>query len=126
MKGLWKTLMDPTPVVFSDDIEWCKKNLNHLSGCGNFSEKNMIFPNDDEVFEMYLMSVCDEVIMANSSFSWWGSYLGKEGRTVAPKEWFMPNSIVNYQDIYRDDWIFCEYSRLVLLSRAVMVWLVHV
>ena len=85
--------------VMSNDVDFATEWF-----AANFPEKNMIFPNDDEVFEMYLMSMCDEVIMANSSFSWWGSYLGKEKKTFAPKEWFMPNSIVNYESIYRDDW----------------------
>ena len=85
--------------VMSNDVDFATEWF-----ASNFPEKNMIFPNDDEVFEMYLMSMCDEVIMANSSFSWWGSYLGKEKKTFAPKEWFMPNSIVNYESIYRDDW----------------------
>ena len=49
--------------VMSNDVDFATEWF-----ASNFPEKNMIFPNDDEVFEMYLMSMCDEVIMANSSF----------------------------------------------------------
>ena len=82
-----------------------------LSGSRRTSQKNMIFPNDDEVFEMYLMSMCDEVIMANSSFSWWGSYLGKEKKTFAPRV-VHANSIVKIMKAFIEMiGGFCEYSR---------------
>ena len=40
--------------------------------------------------EMYIMSLCDWCIIANSTFSWWGAYL-KEADThkvIYPKRWF--------------------------------------
>ncbi len=66
-------------LVFSDDIEWCKQQFV-FDGC-EFSE------GQSEEEDLKLMASCKGHIMANSSFSWWGSYLGR-GKTVAPKEWF--------------------------------------
>lgn len=66
-------------MVFSDDIEWCKKQ-SVFKGC-SFSEGH------DEVKDLNLMASCKGVIMANSSFSWWGAYLSN-GRVIAPKEWY--------------------------------------
>lgn len=57
---------------------------------------------------MQIMAGCPNNIIANSSFSWWGSYLGpQEGRTViAPKTWFGPaNANLDPTDIYRQNWI---------------------
>lgn len=65
-------------LVFSDDIGWCKQQEIF---------KNCEFSEADEVGDMNLMSACVGVIMANSSFSWWGAYLSK-GKVVAPREWF--------------------------------------
>ncbi|MES2919225.1 MAG: alpha-1,2-fucosyltransferase [Pseudomonadota bacterium] len=45
---------------------------------------------DDPADDMYLMSCCDHHIIANSSFSWWGAWLGRApGQVVvAPEPWF--------------------------------------
>lgn len=66
-------------IVFSDDIEWCKKQ-KIFKGC-EFSEGK------SDVEDMNLLASCKGIIMANSSFSWWASYLSS-ARVIAPKEWF--------------------------------------
>lgn len=65
-------------IVFSDDIYWCK-HQKIFNDCA-FSEGN-------EIEDMNLMAGCKGIIMANSSFSWWGAYLSK-GKVIAPKEWY--------------------------------------
>ena len=84
------------PVIFSDDVEWCKEHLPWI--------ENPVFMANDEFRDMFLMSMCNCHIMANSSFSWWASYLGG-GKTIAPKTWFGPKGPQDWQDIYLDDWI---------------------
>jgi hypothetical protein len=87
-----------TPIVFSDDIAWCEENLSHM---------NPIFMDGNDVYtDMCLMSMCDGHIIANSSFSWWGAWLGK-GKTVAPKRWFGESGPQDWSDIYCEGWITC-------------------
>eukprot|EP00759_Apiculatamorpha_spiralis_P058898 PhF_6_TR9476/c0_g1_i1/m.14792 len=45
----------------------------------------------EDYVEMVTMSKCDDLIIANSSFSWWGAYLqdSPSGRVVAPSKWFV-------------------------------------
>ena len=71
--------------VLSDDVEWSKKWIEE-----NFSESGIEFrwTNENDVFDLYLMSVSDVCIMANSTFGWWGAWLGKEKKTIAPSKWF--------------------------------------
>ena len=65
------------------DREWCRVNLKPLLG-----DRFELPPKDNsETDDLNLMANCKAHIMANSSFSWWASYLGG-GRTIAPKEWF--------------------------------------
>ncbi len=94
---------DYTPVIFSDDIEWCKKNLSHLSPNIFFSDNVSTDGTDDVFIDLCMMSMCNAHIIANSSFSWWGAWLGG-GQTVAPKNWFGPRGPQNFQDIYCENW----------------------
>lgn len=65
-------------IVFSDDIEWCKKQ-DIFKGC-EFSEGS-------ELEDFNKLASCDGVITANSSFSWWAGFLSC-GKVVAPIEWY--------------------------------------
>jgi len=66
-------------LVFSDDIEWCKKQPM-FEGC-EFSEGL------SEIEDLNLMASCKGHIIANSSYSWWAAYISGN-KTVAPKEWY--------------------------------------
>lgn len=86
-------------IVFSDDSEWCK---NHEL----FSEDRFyISENNTTDFDLCLMSMCNYHIIANSSYSWWGSWLAKSEKTIAPKIWFGGDCINhNTKDLYLSDW----------------------
>lgn len=71
---------DASFLVFSDDIEWCKRQ-DLFKDC-EFSEGN------DEITDLNMMAGCKGLIMANSSFSWWGAFLGEEKKVIAPKHWY--------------------------------------
>ena len=91
---------DHYPVIFSDDINWCKNNLDMPDAF--YSDGN------DQFVDMCLMSNCDSHIIANSSFSWWGAWLGcgiKQKTVVAPQKWFGPKlEDKNTNDIYCEGW----------------------
>jgi hypothetical protein len=94
-------------LVFSDDIEMAKSiidqtNWDHNGAWFEFCKE------PDPKISMCMMAGCDHNIIANSSFSWWGSYLGdQEKRTVvAPSVWFgSGNTHLDTKDIYREKWI---------------------
>lgn len=81
--------------VFSDDIGWCRQHLPSIVG-----DRKIVFVDwnkgNDSYRDMQLMTSCRHNIIANSSFSWWGAWLGQyNGKTVvAPKEW-TANNIIN-------------------------------
>lgn len=86
-------------LIFSDDIEWCKQNL---------SFKNMIFvENNTNIEDLWLMSLCKNNIIANSSFSWWGAWLNNNNdkKIIAPKKWFGINANLNCSDIVPTNWV---------------------
>jgi hypothetical protein len=88
-------------LVFSDDIEWCKENFDFLQN------KTFISGNQDYE-DLYLMSMCQNNIIANSTFSWWGAWLNKNEnkQVIIPSKWFgISNSHLNTNDLYCDKWI---------------------
>jgi hypothetical protein len=59
--------------------------------------------------QMILMSLCKHNIIANSTFSWWGAYLGfaKDETTVVcyPKIWFANGVGHDVQDLFPPEWM---------------------
>jgi len=85
-------------LIFSDDIKWCKENIKF--------ENAVISPFKNQYMDLCMMTMCDYHIIANSSFSWWGSWLGKSRQTIAPKKWFCGEfSNFNTEDLYLPEWI---------------------
>lgn len=85
-------------VVFSDDINWCRDNLKF---------DDMVFSdNNTDIEDLYLMSACDDNVIANSSFSWWAAWLNKNlnKKIIAPEKWFGPQG-PSYDDIVSKGWI---------------------
>lgn len=94
---------NPVFFIFSNDQEWCIKNLKE-----QFGQSPVHFVTNNKGSESYrdmqLMSLARCNILANSSFSWWGAYLNKRNDQIvyAPKKW------VNNQDdrdACVDNWI---------------------
>lgn len=75
----------PVFYVFSDDPDWTRENLR-LDFPTHYVTHNGTVPTED----LRLMSCCRHHIIANSSFSWWGAWLGHNpGKQVcAPARWF--------------------------------------
>ncbi|SEK45651.1 Glycosyl transferase family 11 [Pseudobutyrivibrio ruminis] len=72
--------------IFSDDIEWTKKQKVFEGAV--FVESNK-YTEPKAWMDMCLMSHCKHNIIANSSYSWWASYLNKNNQKiiVMPKRW---------------------------------------
>jgi len=69
-------------LVFSDDVEWCRER---------FAGPRFIFSNaPNDIADLFVMSMCDSHIIANSSFSWWGAWLNPSPTktVITPRRWF--------------------------------------
>jgi|TARA_B100001094_G_scaffold295802_1_gene317442 hypothetical protein len=73
---------DRSVIVFSDDAEWCKEQSIFSA------DRFMVAEGNDNRYDLCLMSLCKDFIIANSSFSWWGAWLANRGGVVAPARWF--------------------------------------
>jgi len=90
---------NPTYYVFSDDIEWAKANLPISDAV--FVDWNR---GKESYMDMYLMSLCDGAVIANSTFSYWGARLGRKDKLVVyPKTWVNPPHVA--PNIFPEVWV---------------------
>jgi len=85
--------------VVGDDNQWIKSQKF-------FANERFTIFEGDELETLALMSLCTSgAICANSSFSWWGAFLGtyeKRNPVVVPKKWIkFPNS----ENLIPEEWI---------------------
>jgi hypothetical protein len=95
---------DRNVIVFSDDPVWCQEQELFSN------DRFMISENTDNRVDLCLMSLCDDFIIANSSYSWWGAWLSnnKNKKVIAPLQWFGKTGYTkdhNTKDLIPDDWI---------------------
>ena len=89
---------DATFIVCTDDIPSFKEEFD--------VSKFVLSNGKSELEDLYLLSQCDSVIICNSTFSWWGAYLGNDKeKVIAPASWFGPDGPKEYEDIYVDSWL---------------------
>ncbi len=94
-------------IVFSNDMAWCKENFG-LS-------INVLFCDDlfslKDFEELHLMAKCRNIILANSTFSWWAAFLNSnpESIIIRPKIWY---NLKQAQGAY-------EKGELLFLDRSI-------
>lgn len=88
-------------IIFSDDIEWCKENIK--------GENIIYMKSTNDIIDFFIMAQCKDFIIANSSYSWWASYLSDNTtkRIIAPakNKWFGASYSQNQvDDLYLPSW----------------------
>lgn len=89
--------------VFSDDITWVKENIQ-LENITYVESQERRSPHED----LFLMSLCDHNIIANSTYSWWGAWLNQNDDKIvlAPRRWFANDILqMQSQNIIPEKWI---------------------
>ena len=89
-------------LVFSDDLEWARRELP-LDSSTIFVGGTVQNPELD----LALMRACKHHIIANSTFSWWGAWLGHsiDQIVVAPIPWFAKQK-PDSRDLLVPSWLY--------------------
>ena len=117
-KGLKANWSDYNIVIFSDDIPYCKIHFGCLP--------NVHFANGNDIEQLCLMSQCDNFIIANSTFSWWGAWLGEKDDSIIIRpnyhfgfDFSLKN---NAKDYYPARWkCFDHYKKLIDLRDTTII-----
>ncbi len=88
--------------VFSDDEAMAKRYIPAdlpVTYVSNSITKSAIE-------DFYLITRCSNVVMTNSTFSWWAAYLNNrpDKIVITPSKWFN-ESHYNYNDVYYPGWV---------------------
>lgn len=92
-----KNTKNPTFFIFSNDIQWCKDTFLNLLSQEIVQNNRFVFIDNnsegDASEELELMRSCQNGIVANSTFSWWGAFLQRNpNKTI-----IIPNQLVYYE-----------------------------
>ena len=98
---------DTVVYIFSDDLNWCKKNFS-------FIEKKYYVEHNLAGYKfynyLYLMTNFKNFIIPNSSFAWWAAWLSQKSDKiiVVPEKW---SGLVNQKfiDIIPQNWIKIKF-----------------
>lgn len=92
----------PQVFVFSDDIAWAREHIR-LPVPTTYLDHN---GPDKNYEDLRLMSLCKHNITANSSFSWWGAWLGRHQDKIVccPSNWFA-DPTRSSSDLVPDSWV---------------------
>lgn len=85
-------------IFITDDRDYCKMHFGCLP--------NAMFPDVEDIDAMCLMSLCDNIIMGNSTFYYWAGKLGNAKKIIQPTRLFDGKLLEEYGDInffYPDD-----------------------
>lgn len=86
--------------VFSDDVAFCKNYFGKFSG-----DINIVYleyqSNNTTLDDFWIMSHCKHMIMANSTYSWWGAWLNKNEDKIV----VCPELGIWTGDFYPEEWI---------------------
>lgn len=88
----------PIFFVVSDDPSYCREIFH------KFSDVH-VMPPQSPIDGLRTLASCDSHIISNSTFGWWGAWLGEKGPVVAPEHWHhMPGSYGDW-NIVPDRWV---------------------
>ena len=92
----------------TDDIEWVYKNVY---------EQGDVVQSSDKMTDFASLAQFRYIIMSNSTFSWWATWLNPldyektTRRICCPSKWFGPKGPAQYDSIYELDWIHVEVTK---------------
>ena len=99
-------------IICSNDVDRFRDDFKG----DNFIFNDVSVESEKAFFDLCLISKCNDFIISNSTFSWWGAWLVSRGRhpsydmpvggrVIAPSPWYGPGlSHISTDDLYPSHW----------------------
>lgn len=102
MDRMRRRLSRPRFFVFSDDPEWCQSEFAGQTDTVVLAPRHGGNPLPD----LHLMSLASNHIICNSTYSWWGAWLGMkpEQRVIMPDRWYASEIICPIKEKRMPNW----------------------
>jgi hypothetical protein len=107
---------DYNVIIFSDDFAWCKTHFKPLP--------KVYFADDlNDIEQLCLMSMCENHIISNSTFSWWGAYLSRSNCVIRPEKNFAGRLAKenSEKDYWPYGWIMCNEYKINLYDTTFII-----
>jgi hypothetical protein len=96
-----KYVKNPIFLLSSDDSRFWVDVIRDCGLRNNFC----VLEDENEINTLILLQQFHYFIIANSTFSWWASYLATNTKKIiAPAKWYGPSKREDYSGIYRAEW----------------------
>ena len=67
--------------IVSDDPAWCRRQFERMLDV-------TVMPPQEPIDGLRTLASCEACIISNSTFGWWGAWLGEKGPVVVPERWY--------------------------------------
>ncbi|WP_223560017.1 alpha-1,2-fucosyltransferase [Chryseobacterium lathyri] len=99
IKFIKEKVDNPIFFIFTEDKEWARENFK--------GDEFYFVDGNTAIEDMLLMSMCENQIIANSTFSWWAAWLNSNETkiVIAPEDWYVNFLKDNVQHFIPNNWV---------------------
>jgi len=102
VEQMMKSVQNPIFLLCGDDNHFWKEIKDDISAV--YQQEHLILEGETDINTFVLLQQFNNIIMANSTFIWWTTWLADAKNVIAPAKWFGPEGPAQYEDIYESSW----------------------
>ena len=98
-----ETVPHPIFLLCGDDNRFWQEIKEDIAEV--YQRPHVVLEGENDRTTFALLQQFPNVIMSNSTFIWWTTWLANAPHVIAPSKWFGPTGLKHYEDIYEAHWV---------------------